>query len=63
LTNVHSQALINLSAWHSISGHQWQVDDTLNGYSYVRNGDEMIRPGLFVDLQPFQSHIFRFERL
>ncbi len=63
LTNVHSQALINLSAWHGISGHQWQVDDTLNGYSYVRNGDEMIRPGLFVDLQPFQSHIFRFQRL
>ncbi len=63
LTSVQSQALITLSAWSGISGAQWQIDDALNGYNYVRNGDEMVRPGLFVDLLPFQSHIFQFRRL
>ncbi|MBZ0297304.1 MAG: alpha-amylase [Anaerolineae bacterium] len=60
LTNVRSQALVNLSAWHDIAGVNWLLEDSLNGHSYQRSGDEMTRPGLFIDLPAYESHIFRF---
>jgi hypothetical protein len=60
LSGIRSQALVHLGAWHSIAERQWRLDDTLNGHSYVRSGDEMVNPGLFVDLEPYKSHVFRF---
>lgn len=63
LTGVRSQALVNLSAWHNLAKHDWKLHDTLNGHSYNRAGDDMIHPGLYVDLEAYESHIFRFERV
>lgn len=60
LANVRSQALINLSIWHGIAESNWLLEDTLNGHSYPRSGDEMTHPGLFIDLAAYESHIFRF---
>jgi glycosidase len=62
LTDVQSQAIVNLSAWHGIAGHKWRLSDRLNGDDYVRDGDHMSRPGLYVELPPYHSHIFQFEK-
>ena len=62
LTSTQSQAIINLSPWSDISGKQWRLCDALNGDDYVRDGDQMVRPGLYIDLAPYQSHIFVFEK-
>lgn len=62
LTDVQSQAIVNLSPWQGIAGNEWHLNDVLNGDDYVREGDHMVRPGLYVELAPFHSHIFRFEK-
>jgi hypothetical protein len=62
LTDSQSQAIINLSPWSDMGGHHWRLRDVLNGDDYVRDGEQMVRPGLYVDLAPYQSHIFVFEK-
>ncbi len=62
LTDVQSQAIVNLSPWNEIAGAKWRLSDVLNGDDYVREGDHMLRPGLYVELAPFHSHIFQFEK-
>lgn len=63
LTAVRSQALVNLSVWHGIAERDWLLEDTLNGHSYTRSGRAMSHPGLYIDLEPYESHIFRFQPL
>ncbi|MAS37586.1 MAG: alpha-amylase [Anaerolineaceae bacterium] len=62
LTDVQSQAVVNLSLWPGIAGKRWRLSDVLNGDTYIREGDTMLRPGLYVELGPYQSHILRFDR-
>jgi hypothetical protein len=62
LTDTHSQAVVNLSPWHDLSDHKWRLRDMLNGDDYTREGNSMMRPGLYIDLGPYQSHIFAFDR-
>lgn len=62
LTDGQSQAVVNLSVWHELAGWKWRLRDTLNHDEYIRDGDQMIRPGLYIDLGPYRSHIFAFEK-
>ena len=43
----------------SCRGRQWRLDDALSGESYDRSGDEMRDAGLYVDLGPWQCHVFQ----
>lgn len=61
LTDVQSQALVNLSPWRDIAGNEWRLRDALNDDDYTHSGDQMIQPGLYIDLPPYHSHIFVFE--
>ena len=63
LTDEQSQAHIDLEAWPGIAGHTWELHDVLNGESYLQQGEQMDDLGLYVDLPPYKSHIFRFERV
>jgi hypothetical protein len=58
LSDVPSQALIRV-AFDELSGKQWRLTDLLSSEAYDRNGDEMLSPGLYVDLQPWKHHFFR----
>lgn len=62
LTGEQSQAHIDLDEWPGMASHDWELHDTLNGQTYYRQGRQMNGPGLYVDLPPYQSHIFQFER-
>ena len=63
LTDEPSQAHIDLEDWEGIAGHNWELHDVLDGVSYLRKGDQMDDLGLYVDLTPYKSHIFRFVRV
>ncbi|MDH4130699.1 MAG: alpha-amylase family glycosyl hydrolase, partial [Gemmatimonadota bacterium] len=44
--------------WDELRGKQWRLTDALSGDSYERGGDEMRDGGLYVDLGPWQCHLF-----
>ncbi|MBN1967322.1 MAG: alpha-amylase, partial [Anaerolineae bacterium] len=45
-----------------LAGREWHLHDLLHpGDSYRRTGAAMVDPGLYIDLHPWQAHIFRFE--
>jgi hypothetical protein len=49
--------------WDELRGAEWRLDDALTGDVYDRDGNEMRDSGLYVDLAPWQSHIFQIGAL
>lgn len=47
--------------WNDIPQRAWRLIDGLTGETYERDGADMQAAGLFVDLGPWQSHVFRLE--
>ena len=47
--------------WDDLAGKTWRLTDALVGEIYERHGDEMRDAGLYVDLAPWQCHLFRLE--
>jgi hypothetical protein len=45
--------------WDDVAGRTWRLEDVLTGVTYEREGGEMLDPGLFVMLDPWQAHFFR----
>jgi hypothetical protein len=45
-----------------VKGYQGEliIVDLLNDQSYTRSAEEVIHSGLYIDLKPYQSHIFSF---
>lgn len=63
LTPVRSYARLPLGFWSELGGRTWRLHDIQDDSTYVRDGNEMVGPGLFVALDAYESHVFRFERL
>jgi hypothetical protein len=61
-SEVTSQALIRLP-WDELRGMTWCLNDALSEEVYDRSGDEMRNSGLYVDLKPWQCHIFQMQVL
>jgi Alpha amylase, catalytic domain len=47
--------------WDELKGKQWRLDDLVSGESYDRSGDEMREAGLYVELGPWQGHLFQLQ--
>lgn len=62
LSGAQSQGHVQLGAWPEIGDHDWHLHDVPRGDRYLRHGELMENHGLYVDLRPYQSHIFHFER-
>ncbi len=45
--------------WDELRGKTWHLIDVLSGETYDRSGDEMRDAGLYVDLKPWQYHLFQ----
>jgi len=56
-----SQALVRLP-WNDLAGKTWRLSDALVEATYDRDGAELI-DGLFVDLGPWQFHLFLVETI
>lgn len=61
LTQFRSQGRVKLSRWEWLDGKTWRLFDVTDGAEYTRHGGEMTHEGLYIDLEPYESHIFRFE--
>jgi hypothetical protein len=46
-------------AWDALRGRAWRLDDELAGVSYDRDGTELGDCGLYVELGPWQCHLFQ----
>ena len=45
--------------WDELRGKEWRLCDSLSNQTYDRNGSEMRDVGLYVDLAPWQCHLFQ----
>ena len=61
LTDTRSQALVQLH-WNELGCRTWHLRDLISGVTYERNGGEMLSPGLYVELAPWDFHFFQFLR-
>jgi hypothetical protein len=46
-----------------LRGNQWRMTDALSGDVYDRHGNELLSPGLYVDLQPWKYHFLRLNKI
>jgi glycosidase len=53
-----SQARVQVP-WDVLTGKQWRMNDLLSAQTYDRSGDEMRYAGLYVELGPWQCHLFQ----
>jgi hypothetical protein len=60
LTGHRSFGRIKLEVWNWLRDRTWCLFDVTDESEYERHGREMTHDGLFVDLEPYESHIFRF---
>jgi glycosidase len=47
--------------WPEVAGQTWSLIDEFRGEVYLRNGNELCDPGLYVGLEPWGFHFLRFE--
>ncbi|MGC1649913.1 MAG: alpha-amylase family glycosyl hydrolase [Candidatus Sulfotelmatobacter sp.] len=59
-TTVQSRVRI---PWRDLTGKAWRLSDALSGAIYDRDGDEMLAPGLYVEVGPWSSNLFQCSRL
>ena len=45
--------------WQDLRGTTWRLSDAFSGVTYVRQGDEMSGPGLYVEMGPWNWNFFR----
>jgi len=53
-----AQARVHLP-WDELRGKDWRLNDVLSDESHVRSGSEMRETGLYVDLGPWNCHLFQ----
>ena len=59
LSDCSAQSNIRVG-WDDLRGQQWHLVDLLSDATYERDGDEMLSPGLYVDLGPWRYHFLKF---
>lgn len=57
LSNEASQAHV-VAPWAEVGGGIWSLEDAIRGDTYVRAGNELRSPGIYVELGPWQFHFF-----
>jgi 4-alpha-glucanotransferase len=57
LSDAPAQAMVRFP-WDDLAGSNWFLEDLLGGETYRRDGSKMLSEGLFVDLGPWQAHMF-----
>jgi hypothetical protein len=58
LSDVSAQAQVQVP-WADASGGEWYLTDALWGTTYERDGNEMLSPGMYVELGPWSYHFFQ----
>lgn len=56
-SDMQCQALVCVP-WEDLAGREWLLTDLITGVEYRRNGSQMMKTGLYVDLEPWGYHFF-----
>ena len=46
----------------ALAGTLWQLRDLLGAAEYQRHGEDLLNPGLYLDMPPYSYHLFEFQR-
>jgi hypothetical protein len=57
-SDAPAQARVQVT-WPGARDTKWQLRDTFSSAVYERDGDEMLSPGLYVELAPWNYHLFQ----
>jgi glycosidase len=57
LSPERAQCYVSLGA-DELAGRDWRLGDLLGGDEYVREGGSLLRPGLYLDVPGYGSHLF-----
>lgn len=60
LSDMQSQGLVCVP-WTDLANDEWLLRDLITGVEYRRNGSQMLKTGLYVDLEPWGYHFFHCE--
>jgi hypothetical protein len=55
LSDTRSQGRVKIP-WDDLKGHLWQLEDVFLSAAYIRDGDEIEKQGLYVDLPAWGFH-------
>ncbi len=58
LSDVSVQARVQVP-WTDVGCGKWLLIDVMSGVTYERDGDEMLSPGLYVELKPWNYQVFQ----
>lgn len=61
LGGQHAYGCVDLTPWMTIENRSWRLFDVIDGAEYLRRGEDLSNDGLYVSLEAFESHVFRFE--
>ncbi|MCA9910275.1 MAG: alpha-amylase [Anaerolineae bacterium] len=62
LSDSHAFGRVNLGYWNELSRQKrWRLYDVTDDEEYLRHGGELTNEGIFIYLEPFESHVFRFQ--
>jgi hypothetical protein len=61
LSDSPAQAQVQVP-WPDARGGMWSLVDALSNTSFERDGDEMVSPGLYVGLGPWNYHFLKCQR-
>lgn len=61
MTEFPSYGRVNLGEWEWLNGKSWRLFDVTDNSEYERHGNELTQDGIYIALNPFESHVFRFE--
>jgi hypothetical protein len=57
-SDVTSQALLRVP-WDELRDKMWRLDERLSGKTFERSGNDMRDAGLYVELGPWECHLFQ----
>ncbi|MBN1945786.1 MAG: hypothetical protein JW797_08915 [Bradymonadales bacterium] len=60
LSSQNARARVKMP-WGDLAGRSWRLMDSLSGEEFVRGGDEMRDPGLYVELKGWGTHFLQFQ--
>lgn len=58
LSDFPAQALVQIP-WKDAASRKWHLKDVFSSTIYERDGNEMLSPGLYVELSPWNYHFFQ----
>ena len=56
-----SQCYLRLD-WPDLAGRTWELVDLLSEAKYIRDGDDLLTRGLYLDMPGYGTHLFQLFR-